>query len=98
MPVKCAAAGCWLEARTTLLWTCRNGEPARLELCEKCHTEIEAAEGLAKCLREMIEANPAFHSKPCGAPGSEARIKQDRQIAAEDAARTALEAFDCPLR
>jgi hypothetical protein len=56
------------------------------------------AEGLAKCLREMIEANPAFHSKPCGAPGSEARIKQDRQIAAEDAARTALEGMDIPLR
>ena len=43
MPRKCAVAGCWHEARKSLMWNCKTGWQARVEFCEPCHAEIEAA-------------------------------------------------------
>lgn len=40
---------------------------------------------LITAARTYARTNPAFRSKPMGAPGSDARLRQQDQIAAEDA-------------
>lgn len=45
---------------------------------------------LITAARAYALTNPAFRSKPVGAPGSEARLRQQDQIAAEDALREAI--------
>ena len=51
---------------------------------------------LLKALEDLLTYDrverPAFRSKPMGAPGSTARIQQEKLIALEDAAHQAIEA------
>lgn len=46
---------------------------------------------LRAALARVLEASPAYRSRPIGSPGSLARLTQAEQIAAEDAAKLALE-------
>jgi hypothetical protein len=45
---------------------------------------IARAPELLKALKQCIEDNPVFRSKPVGAPGSPARLEQDLRIENED--------------
>ena len=54
-------------------------------------TDKEKAVHLRVALERLLAAAPAFTSKPIGAPGSEAREKQDEHIAAEKHALMVLE-------
>lgn len=58
-----------------------NGAEARLR-------DIDALIDAAKA---YLGVNPAFRLRPIGGPGSEARLRQEDQIAAEDALRRAIE-------
>lgn len=49
-----------------------------------------AAPDLLAALSAVLEASPAFRLKKIGYEGSEARIRQEAQIAAEDQARAAI--------
>lgn len=60
-------------------------------LDRECRTAHEVAvTRLRRALATLIVRNPVFRSKPCGAPCSVERMRQDEAIAAEDDARTAL--------
>lgn len=52
---------------------------------------LTAAPHLRDALAALLAAAPAFRAMPEGAPGSEARARQDAHIAAEDMARAALD-------
>ena len=57
----------------------------------KANAELfAAAPELAEALRTYISHYPAFRSKPVGAPGSQAREKQEYEIALEDEAISLL--------
>lgn len=60
------------------------------EIATNICTAVNAKDDLVMALRRLLAANPAFRSKPMGAPNSDARHKQDKHMAAEDAARAAL--------
>jgi hypothetical protein len=51
---------------------------------------IEQRDELARVLQRYVNAYPAFRIKPKGAPGSVARIEQERLMALEDEAKAAL--------
>lgn len=48
---------------------------------------------LAKALQKMVAAFEPFRSRPHGAPGSEARERQEKQIAAHDEANEILREY-----
>jgi len=78
-------------------------ELARLrELVERTQSVVSHADASTACevlpalldcveaLSGYVAAYPAFRVMPVGAPGSQARLDQDKKIAMEDAAKAAL--------
>lgn len=53
-------------------------------------TPTESLAAARVALDRMVRAFEPFRSKPMGAPHSEARARQDEQIAAHDAAKAVL--------
>ena len=51
---------------------------------------MPTAAELYLALRDLVQGNPVFRSKPVGAPGSIMRTQQDAAILVEDAARKLL--------
>lgn len=49
-----------------------------------------AAPELLEPLKEYVREFPAFRSKPCGSPNSDARREQEQDIKREDAALAAI--------
>ncbi len=60
--------------------------------------EHEALKAVVEALRGVIEASPAFRSKPIGTESSQARRVQTAQIVAEDKALEALTLADSILK
>lgn len=49
-----------------------------------CNQMAQDLRQIAVLARQCIAEHPAFRNKPVGAPGSDARIEQERAIALED--------------
>ena len=64
--------------------------PEAAEIVASMEQALVTHEGVVAALEGLLEAAPAFRSKPVGAFGSSARAQQDAHIVAEDVARAAL--------
>lgn len=61
-----------------------------VEVAEANAHLLAASFDLLAVLQRYVNAYPAFRIKPVGAPGSPERVEQERLMALEDAARTAI--------
>lgn len=68
----------------------QTGEAYQRELRSERDTLAAQNAALREALEQLLRENPAFRSKPIGAPHSPKRIEQESRIAAENAARDAL--------